>query len=221
MELYEQHPDMKLSNIAEKTLALAGQFVKTIVLRATFEFLQKCIPEADREEVWGMILRSVEERDHTILEAISIVVPDGILDLKGNKRSLELLMSSSISTLSSNFSTTDAKALQTVFGRAITLCDALSDMKRKHALARALHSLNWLVLGLEVKTTQVYRSINQDLDQMAPLCLNEEGVVLMSPQRWAMERKSLESHKMMYDEFKEPFEAGFMETLQDLMLLEV
>lgn len=219
LELYEQYPEMRLTSISEQTLTLAGQFVKRLVCQATFEFLQKCIPEADREKLWSSILRSVKEGDESILDPISIAVPDGVLDVKDNKRPLGLLISNSISTLSSNFSTTDAKALKSVFGRGITLCDALNDMKRRVALERALHSLHWLILGLECKTTQVYRSINQALDQI-PLSLNEEGVVVVAPQRLVLERESLRNHKLTYDGFKEPFEAGFVESLRTLMNLE-
>lgn len=221
-ELYEEHPEMRLSNIEEKTLQLAGQSAKQVVFEATHEFLGKCIPEADQERVWAHVLGRAIGTDDNGHKYMSIRVPDGTLDVKDGRRPLDLLMENCIRTLSSSFSTSDSKALKLVFNRAIVLCDALDDPKRRDALARALHALDWLVLGLEVKTTAIYRSINQELDKIwmrhPEITTNKDRIEVCEERRRA-EVNTLKSHKLTYDGFKEPFRIGFLQTLQNIVSL--
>lgn len=221
-DLYEEHPDMRLSNMEEKTLELAGQSVKQVVFEATHEFLRKCIAEADRERVWAQVLaHACETNDHDH-QIVSIRVPEGTLDLKDGKRPLDLLMENCIHVLSSVLSTTDKTALKLVFNRAIVLCDALDDLKRRDALARALHALDWLILGLEVKTTAIYRSINQKLNKIwtrYPASSDNKDDIELFKERGQAELKTLKSYKLRYDGFKEPFRVGFLQTLQDLVSL--
>lgn len=223
LEVYEDHPDMRLCNMDMQVLELAGSSVKQVTLEATHEFLKKCIPDADRESVWAQVLgQSRPSPDSNSSEIASIFIPDGTLDLKSGRRPLDLLMDTCIHALSSSYSISDAKTLKLVFNRAIALCDALRDTKRRDALARALHALDWLVLGLEVKTTAIYRSINQELDKIEmryPSRRDKEDWVEVSKKRQQAERGTLESHKLTYEGFKEPFRMGFVQTLQSLVSL--
>lgn len=220
--LYEEHPDMRLSNIEGGTLELAGQSVKQVVFEATHGFLRKCISEADRDRVWAHILGHTYEANNHGHKNVSIRVPDDTLDLKDGRRPLDLLKENCIHTLSSDFTTSDPTALKLVFNHAIVLCDALDDSQRRDALARALHALDWLLLGLEVKTASIYKSINQELDNVwmrYPLkCCSKDETHVTEARRQG-ELDALKSHKFTYDGLKEPFRVGFLQTLQNLVSL--
>lgn len=223
LEVYEDHPDMRLCNMDTQVLELAGPSVKQVALEATHEFLEKCIPDTDRKRLWALVLGQFRPSpDSDSSEIMSIPIPEGTLDLQSGRRPLDLLMDTCIHALSSSYSISDAKTLKLVFNRAIALCDALQDMKRRDALARALHALDWLVLGLEVKTTAIYRSINQELDKIEmryPVRRDKEDWVEVSMKHRQAERGTLENHKLTYEAFKEPFQAGFVQTLQNLVSL--
>lgn len=220
-DVYKDHPDMRLPNMDARVLELAGHSVKQVALEATYKFLEKCIPDADRGTVWAQVLRqSRPSPDSNSSEIMRVPIPDGELDLKGGRRPLHHLMDTCIHALASSYSISDAKTLKLVFNRVIALCDALQDMKRRDALARALRALDWLVLGLEVKTTAIYRSINQELEKIEvryPMRRNEKGQVKVSNKRRRAERGTLESHNLTYKGFKEPFRTGFIQTLQNLV----
>lgn len=143
-DAYVDHPDMRLTHLDEQTLRLAGKAVKQVVLEATYEFLQKCIPASDQQQLWDQILSREAGKEP---EATPIAVPEGILDLKNGTRPVYHLIGNCIGVLSQDFSSADQKGVRLVFNQGITLCDALNDARRKMALECALHSLDWLMLG--------------------------------------------------------------------------
>lgn len=96
----------------------------------------------------------------------SLSTPEGTIDAKVDKRPIDLLLSNYILSLNSSSETFDRTTLGAVFSRAIILCDALNDIRHRHALFRTLDALDWLLVGLAVQETQLYRAMD--------LVLNEE-----------------------------------------------
>ncbi|ROW05006.1 hypothetical protein VSDG_00332 [Cytospora chrysosperma] len=220
---YVKHPYAKLSNIDEQTLGSAGKAVKQVALEATYDFLQKCIPASEQSRVWDQILGRAESGKEP--EFGSIAVPDGIPDQKNGTRPTSHLICNCVNILSHDFYVADQKSLRLVFDRGIALCDALNDEKRKRALECAVHSLSWLMLGLDCKTMEVYRHANQELDRIDAIyrevdwrgTTNVEGIVNA---RDLEERNLLWSMKSSFEKFKEPFRVNFVETLQRLLAVE-
>ncbi|KUI68331.1 hypothetical protein VM1G_04168 [Cytospora mali] len=218
-DAYKDNPDAKLSNVDEQTLGFAGEAVKQVVLEATYEFLQKCVPVSDQQEFWNRILERVKGRK---IEVASIAVPDGALDLKNGMRPMSHLIGNCIRILSQDFAIVDQKNLNFAFNQGIALCDALDDGKRKQALERALHSLNWLMLGLDWKTIDVYRHTNQELDRINANYPDtvEQGVISIegiSNARLMEEHNLLWAMKSSFEKFKEPFRVNFVRTLQRML----
>lgn len=221
---YVSNPDLKLSNIDEKTLGFAGEAVKQVVLEATYGFLQKCIPVSDRQRVWNQILGRANLGEWP--DVTCITVPEGILDLKKGLRPLSHLIGNCIKVLSQNFSVHDQKSLKLIFSRGVALCDALNDGKRKRALEVALHSLTWLMLGLDSKSMEVYRHANQELDRINAKYSDLAGkgaisIEEVSNARDLEEHDLLESMKSTFEKSKEPFRVNFVESLQRLLATEV
>lgn len=218
-DAYASNLDTKLSNLDEHSLGLAGEAVKQVVLEATYEFLHKCIPVSDQQKTWSHILNCAKLKHPG---GTCIVVPDGTLDLKNGRRPMDHLISNCIEIVSQDFKVVDQKDLKLAFDRGMTLCDALDDVKRKEALEVALHSLNWLMLGLDCKALEVYRHANLELDRINasyssdawPVAFDAEGI---SNARNVEERNLLWSMKRSFEKFKEPFRVNFLESLQRLL----
>lgn len=223
-DAYANHPDAKLSNIDEQTLGSAGEAVKQVALEATYDFLQKCIPASEQPKVWDHILGHAKLGEEP--EVGSIAVPDGILDLKNGTRPTSHLIGNCVNILSQDFSVVDQKSLKLAFSRGIALCDAVNDGKRKRALEVAVHSLNWLMLGLDCKTMEVYRHANQELDRINAnyrdiAWQDTTSVEGISNARGLDERNLLWSMRSSFEKFKEPFRVNFVESLQRLLAAEV
>ncbi|ROW09517.1 hypothetical protein VMCG_02289 [Cytospora schulzeri] len=218
-DAYVHNPNAKLSNLDGQTLGLAGEAVKQVVLQATYGFLQECIPVSEQQKVWDHILGRGGSSES---EVGSIAVPDGILDLKNGTRPMPHLIGNCIKILSQDFSVVDQKSLKLAFNRGIALCDALNDDKRKMALECAVHSLNWLMLGLDCKTMEVYRHANQELDRINANYrgIASEGTISVEGichARSLEERNLLWSMKTSFEKYKEPFRVNFIESLQRLV----
>ncbi|KAI7788343.1 hypothetical protein LA080_010676 [Diaporthe eres] len=215
------NPDTKLSNLEGQTLAFAGRAVRQVVLEAAYGFLQSCIPEADQQKVWDQISGQREAGSPT---KYSITVQDGAMDLKNGVRSTSDLIGNCIGILSQNAPVTDQKTLKLSLGRAVTLCDAVGDEKRRQALEKAAYALNWLMLGLDCKTMELYRGANRQLDRINldyPVVTEPGGVsgAGVCDERKAEERNILQSMKRAHEGFKESFRVRFIETLQSLLTL--
>lgn len=221
-DIIADNPDTRLSGLGEQTLKFAGHTVRQVVLEATYGFFQKCVPESEQKGLWDQICGRAKEETTT---KYSISFPDGIIDLKNGVRSTSHLIGNCIDVLSQNASVTDQKSLRLSLSRAVTLCDALGDEKRKQALEKATHELNWVMLGLDCKTMELYHGANQQLDQ-----INLDYPVLTEPgrvsgagicdERRVEERSILQSMKWSHEGFKEPFRVRFIKTLQTLLELE-
>lgn len=214
-DLYAEYPETRLTGIDEGTLEMAGLTAKQVVVEATHEFLQTCIPADDRQKVWAQVLGKTNKDSEDAVT--SIPVPDGTLDLEKGARNLYQLMTNCITTLSSSFATTDHKTLKLVYNRCITLCHALDDSNRRASLEKALNALEWMVLGLDVKTTHIYRAMKEDLTDI-------DTRFWMTPaedvarERDRLEHDLLRSHQKAWEAVKAPFKKGFLESLQRLML---
>ncbi|ROV94366.1 hypothetical protein VPNG_09397 [Cytospora leucostoma] len=223
-DAYVDNPDAKLSNLDEQTLGFAGKAVKQVVFEATYDFLHKCIPASDQQKVWKSVLGYGVGKQPADLS--SIPVPHGILDLKNGKRPLSHLMGNCIYILSQDYTLIDQRGLRLAFNQGIVLCDALNDGGRKKALEYAAHALSWLMLGLDCKTMELYRSANQELDKINA---NYIDTVAQEPgsfeavcdARGLEECEMLSSIKASYEKFKEPFRVNFIETLKRLLAAEV
>lgn len=223
-DAYASNPDSKLSNIDGKTLNSAGEAIKQVVLEATYRFLQKCIPVSDLQKVWDQILGDTDSGEEPVVACIT--VPKGTLDLKNGMRPISHLIGNCIQIISQGFSVVDQKSLKLAFNRGIALCDALNDGKRKKALESALHSLDWLMLGLDCKSMEVYRHANQELDRTNAKYSSMAGQGIISTEgicnaRDLEERNLLWSMKPSFEKFKEPFRVNFIQTLQKLLTAEV
>lgn len=220
-DVIADNPDTRLSNLDRQTLAFAGQAVRQVVLEATYGFLQVCIPEAEQQRVWDQISGQDEVGSPT---KYSITVPDGTMDLKNGVRSTSGLIGNCISVLKQNTPVIDQKTLKLSLSRAVTLCDAVGDEKRKQALEKAAYELNWLMVGLDCKTMELYRGANRQLDRINsdyPVVTEPGGVsgAGVCDERKAEERNILQSMKWAHEGFKEPFRVRFIETLQSLLAL--
>lgn len=221
-DIIADNPDTRLSSLDEKTLAFAGYTVRQVTLEATYGFFQKCVPEPEQKGLWNQICGRAKEETTT---KYSISVPDGIMDLKNGVRSTSHLIDNCIGVLSQNAPVTGRKSLQLSFNRAVTLCDALGDEKRKQALEKAAYELNWVILGLDCKTMELYHGANQQLDQIDldyPV-LTKTGRASgagICDERRVEEQSILQSMKWAHEGFKEPFRVRFIKTLQTLLELE-
>lgn len=162
-DIIADNPDTKLCNLDGKALAFAGRTVKQVVLEAAYGFLQKCVPESEQQRLWDQICGRGKAAPTT---QFSISIPDGIMDLKNGVRSTSDLIGSCISVLSQNAPVTNQKTLKVSLCQAVTLCDAVGDEKRRQALEKAAYELNWLMLGVDCKTMELYRGANQKLDRI-------------------------------------------------------
>lgn len=228
-DLYADHPDLKLSNIDNGTMALAGHTVKQVVFEATHDFLQRSIPESERQNVWGRILRGSRDAGHAAADdktttAAVTIAPDQ-LHLHA-ARPLSHLLSNCASIITGNFSTTDPKAVRAAFDKGVSLCDALEDKRRVGKLEKAAKAVGWLVLGLDCKTADLYQYLNQELKKMdrdLPVRWIEEhgeakkGFFQVPAERQRAERAVLQACKRSHDGHKEPFRVGFVQALQELM----
>lgn len=224
-DLYDDYPDLKLSNLDQETVELAGATVKQLIFEATHKFLERVIPEGERQKIWSQILNKSRKggNDSKIGKTITrIVISPNELRLH-SLRPLSYLIDIYRSILTTSFSTPDFKATMAVFNRGIALCDALADHKRAEALHKARQNLSWLVLGLDCKNKDAYQQLNQELkriDRDLPLKWITHGEtqrVEISPGRRHAEREILLVCKRSYDGLKEPFRVGFAQALQDLM----
>lgn len=220
-DVIADNPDTRLSNLDGQTLAFAGRAVKQVVLEATYGFLQSCIPETEQQRVWGQICGQGKAGSPT---KYSITISDGTMDLKNGVRSTSHLIGNCIGVLSQNAPVTSQKTLNLSLSRAVTLCDALGDDKRKQALEKAANELNWLMLGLDCKTMELYRGANRQLDRInldypvatEPGELSGAGV---RDEQKLKERNILQSMRWAHEGFEEPFRVRFIETLQSLLAL--
>lgn len=218
-DIIADSPDTKLCNLDGQTLAFAGRTVRQVVLEATYGFFQKCVPESEQQRLWDQICGRGKAAPTT---RHSISVPDGIMDLKNGVRSTSDLIGSCISVLSQNAPVTNQKTLKMSLCQAVTLCDAVGDEKRRQALEKAACELNWLMLGVDCKTMDLYRGVNQKLDRINldyPVVTEADKVSAtgVCRERRLEERKILQSMKWAHEEFKEPFRVRFIKTLQGLL----
>ncbi|KAG8168189.1 hypothetical protein KVR01_003878 [Diaporthe batatas] len=220
-DVFTENPGSRLSGLDAETLAFAGQVVRQVVLEATYDFLQRCIPRGEQHKVWD----SIRGQDDGKPDAkYSIAIPEGTMDLKNGVRSVSQLLGNCIDILSQNNQVTDQKTLKLYLGRAVTLCDALSNEEKKQALAKAADELDWLILGLDCKTMELYRVANRQLDKVNMSCPiaaeqngeNAEGVHVV---RRCEERNMLQSMQRSHGEVKEKFRIRFIEALQSLLAL--
>lgn len=221
-DIIADNPDARLSGFDEQTLTFAGSTVRQVVLEGTYGFFQKCVPESEQKGLWDQICGRAKEETTT---KYSISVPDGIMDLKNGVRSTSHLIGNCIGVLSQNAPVTDQKTLRLSLSRAVTLCDALGDEKRKQALEKAAYELNWVMLGLDCKTMELFRNANQQLDQinLDYHVLTETGRASgagICDERRVEEQSILQSMKWSHEGFKEPFRVRFIKTLQTLLELE-
>ncbi|KAG6366281.1 hypothetical protein INS49_000457 [Diaporthe citri] len=218
-DVIADNPDARLSNLDGQTLAFAGHAVRQVVVEATYGFLQSCIPESEQQRVWDQMSGQGKAGSPT---KSSITIPDGIMDLKNGVRSTSDLIGNCIGVLSKNFQVTDQKTLKLSLSQAVTLCDAVGDEKRRQALEKAGYELNWLMLGLDCKTMELYRGANRQLDRINldhPVDTKPGGVSSAGvyDERKVEERNVLQSIKLAHDGFKESFRVRFIETLQSLL----
>ncbi|POS77976.1 hypothetical protein DHEL01_v203625 [Diaporthe helianthi] len=220
-DVFADNPDSRLSSFDGETLAFAGRAVRQVVLEATYDFLQRCIPQGERQELWDSICGQGKGNPDA---KYSIPVPEGTVDLRNGVRSLSDLLGNCIDILSQDKDkpVTDQKTLKLCLGGATTLCDALGDEARKQALAEAAHELNWLIVGLDCKTVELYREANRQLDKVNMSCLvgaeeSGESGKAVRVKRQREERNILQSMQRKYEGFREPFRIRFIETLQRLL----
>lgn len=221
-DIIADNPDTRLSSFDEQTLKFAGHTVRQVTLEATYGFFQKCVPESEQKGLWNHICGRAEEETTT---KNSISIPNGIMDLKNGVRSTSHLIGNCIGVLSQNDPVTDQKSLRLSLSRAVTLCDALGDEKRKKALETAGYELNWVILGLDCKTMELYRGANRQLDNLNldyPVVTQAGGVggAGVCHERRLEERRMLQSMNWAHEGFKEPFRVRFIKTLQTLLELE-
>ncbi|KAI3401331.1 hypothetical protein diail_11414 [Diaporthe ilicicola] len=220
-DVIADNPGTRLSNLDEQTLSFAGQVVKQIVLEATYGFLQRCIPRLEQQKLWDHVFGR-GKGNTTAKHFISML--GGTLDLKNGVRSQSALIDNCIDILSQDALVKNQKTLKLSVSRAVTLCDALSDEKRKTALEKAANELNWLILGLDCKSVELYRDANQKLNGVnkdfpvviGESALRDEGVC---DERRLEERHILQSMNRAYERHRESFRVRFVETLQNLLTL--
>ncbi|KAJ0113953.1 hypothetical protein J7T55_010197 [Diaporthe amygdali] len=220
-EVLTDNPDKRLFNLDDQTLAFAGLAVKQVVLEATYGFFQKCISEPKLEKLWDRI---IGPGNVAATAQHSISVPDGIMDLKNGVRSPSTLISNCVGILSQDSAVTNQKTLRQCLSRAVTLCDALGDEHRKQALENATHKLDWLMLGLDCKTMELYRNANRRLDKVNmehPVVFGaaEGRAEALCDKRRREERNILQLMNREYEGIREPFRVLFIETLQSLLAL--
>ncbi|KAH8758489.1 hypothetical protein F5883DRAFT_152677 [Diaporthe sp. PMI_573] len=220
-DVLADNPDSKLSNLDGETLAFVGRAVRQVVLEATYGFFQRCIPETERKTL-GDQTYGRGNVENTTNSAISI--PDGTMDLKNGVRSVSDLIGNCIDILSQDAPVTDQRTLKLSLSRAVTLCDALGDGERKQALEKAACELNWLIVGLDCKTMELYRVANRQLDRINmsyPVTAEENGEsgVGVCVTRRREERSILQSMQRAHEGFRESFRVRFIEVLQSLLAL--
>lgn len=213
------NPDTRLGNLDGQTLAFAGHAVRQVVLEATHDFVQRCIPKAEQKGLWDQRCGRGNEATTT---NYPLSVRDGILDLKNGVRSTSDLIGNCIGVLSENAAVTDQKTLRLSMSRAVTLCDAVGDEKRKKALEKVADELDWLMLGLDCKTVGLYRMANQQLDSInLEYSIGTEAGggsgAGVCDERRLEERNILQSMKHAHEGFKEAFRIRFIEGLQSLL----
>ncbi|KAL1869858.1 hypothetical protein Daus18300_005318 [Diaporthe australafricana] len=218
-EVIADNPDTRLSNIDGQTLAFAGQAVKQVVLEATHGFFQRCIPESQQQKLWDHAFGRGKS-DTTAKEFIPML--DGTLDLKNGVRSTSALIGNCVDILSQDALVMDRNSLKLSLSRAVTLCDALNDEKRERALEKAAHELDWLMLGLDCKTMDLYRDANQKLNRINtdyPVIIGEGGarVEESSDKRHLDERDILEAINSAFEKHRKSFRVHFIEALQRML----
>lgn len=178
------------------------------------------IPTAERNQFWTCVMG---ERDFPGHKITPLPIPEAPLDVGGRNRSIDLLLSTCITILSSSFNTPDAKTLRTVFNRGIILCDALDDNTRRNALHRTLEALGWHVFVHGVNETEQYRAMNivltEEHDNSYPLALGGDARVAVLEENRREGRDLLRKHKDAYIGFKKPLRQVFVESLQKLMIM--
>lgn len=220
-DILADNPNTRLSNLDRETLAFAGRAVWQVILEATYDFCQKCIPVREQQRLWDQVCgRGKVETITTFIIPIS----DGTMDLKNGVRSASDLIGSCIGVLSQDAPVTDQKTLRLSLGRAVTLCDAVGDEGRKQALEKAAYELNWLILGLDCKTMELYRVANREINRVNmtyPITAEESAAsgLAMRVKRRVEERNILQSMQRAHEGFKAPFRVRFIETLQSLLAL--
>lgn len=220
-DVFADNPNTRLSNLDSETLAFAGRAVRQVVLEAAYSFCQKCIPKGKQQTLWD---QACGRRKVETTTTLTIAISDGTMDLKNGVRSASDLIGNCIGILSQDAPVTDQKTLRLSLGRAVTLCDAVGDGERKQALEKAAYELNWLILGLDCKTMELYRIANRKIDRVnTSYPVNaEEGAasgVAVRVKRRVEERNLLQSMRRAHEGFKEQFRVRFIETLQSLLAL--
>lgn len=218
-DVFADNPNTRLSNLDSETLAFAGRAVRQVVLEAAYSFCQKCIPKGEQQTLWDQVCGRGKVETTTTL---TIPISDRTMDLKNGVRSASDLIGNCIGILSQDAPVTDQKTLRLSLGRALTLCDAVGDGERKQALEKAAYELNWLMLGLDCKTMELYRVANRQIDKVNmsyPVTAEESAAsgVAVRVERRVEERNILQSMQRAHEGFKEPFRVRFIETLQSLL----
>lgn len=238
-DLLFDHQDICLSNLSEATLQLAGQAVKQTVLEATHEFVTRCaegLSDFDRSKLWAQLING-SDTGPSHQETITNLPMPVSFPVDPRRLPVPELMATCITVLRAPFNTPTPQTLKLVFARGVTLCDALGDIRRRDALQRALRELSWLILGLDAKSLQMYRSINQQLDQINIQLQSELALMpsggggqggsggtgrsgqSISAEQYEMESNMLQRHAWTYEDFKEPFRLDFVQTLRRLLKL--
>lgn len=220
-DVIADNPQTRLSTIDGQTLTFAGQAVKQVVLEATHGFFEKCIPKPQQQKLWDHALGR-GKLDTTAKEFVSML--DGILDLKNGVRSTSALIGNCIDILSQDALIKDQNSLKLSLSRAVTLCDALNDEKRKKALEKAAHELDWLMLGLDCKTVELYRDANQQLNMVNvnfPVIVGEGGAPAegLCDERRLEEGDILKSMNSTFEKHRKSFRVRFIEALQSMLLV--
>lgn len=218
-DILAENPDSRLSGLDVETLAFAGRVVRQLGLEAAYDFLQNCIPGQEQPRLWDLICGQDKEKPNA---GYSIAVPEGTMDLKNGVRSISQLLGNCIDILSQDNPVTDQKTLKLCLGRAVTLCDALGDEARKKSLAKAAYELDWLIVGLDCKTIELYRVANRQLDKVnmsCPIAAEEDGESAegVCATRRFEERNMLQSMQRSHEVVKERFRIRFIETLRSLL----
>jgi hypothetical protein len=220
-DMLAENPGSRLSNLDGETLAFAGRAARQVVLEATYDFLQRCIPEPEGKTLWDQICGRNEVKTPA---RYPVSIPDGTIDLKNGARTEAGLIGNCIDILSQDAPVTDQKTLKLALGRAVTLCDALGDEARRQGLEKAANELIWLIVGLDCKTMELYRVANRQLDKINVSCNvsaegSREGGVSQCVEQRQEERQILESMQRAHEGFRESFRTRFIETLQILLAL--